>query len=164
MENIEKIIVNKIIESYFLPNKIRRILLNKCGMNISKSSNVSSNCFFTSNNITVGEGSFINRFCQFNTGLYNESIKIGENCMVAMNVNFCATTHEIGQSNKRARKSYTKPILVKSGCWIGANSVILPGITIESGCIIASGAVVTKDCKPNGLYGGVPAKRIKDLD
>jgi acetyltransferase-like isoleucine patch superfamily enzyme len=48
--------------------------------------------------------------------------------------------------------------------WIGANAIILCGVTVGEGCIIASGSVVTKDCYPNGMYAGVPAKRIKDLD
>jgi maltose O-acetyltransferase len=41
--------------------------------------------------------------------------------------------------------------------------IIMPGVTVGNGCIIASGALVNKDCAPNGLYAGVPAIRIKDL-
>ena len=39
----------------------------------------------------------------------------------------------------------------------------MPGVTVGSGCIIAAGAVLTADCSPDGIYAGVPAKRIKDL-
>ena len=49
------------------------------------------------------------------------------------------------------------------GCWICAGCTILPGVTIGEGCVIAAGSVVNKDCAPDGLYAGVPAKRIKDL-
>lgn len=55
------------------------------------------------------------------------------------------------------------PIAVGDGVWIGARSVILPGATIGDGAVIAAGAVVTGNVEPNALYGGVPAKRIKDL-
>ena len=40
----------------------------------------------------------------------------------------------------------------------------MPGVTIGEGCIVAAGAVVTKDCESHGLYAGVPARRIRDLD
>lgn len=61
-------------------------------------------------------------------------------------------------------EGYTFPTLIKDGCWVGANVTIIPGVTIGEGCIIAAGAVVTKNCEPDGLYAGVPAKRIKDLN
>lgn len=43
-------------------------------------------------------------------------------------------------------------------------AMLLPGVTVGKGCVVAAGAVVAADCAPNGLYGGVPARRIKDLD
>lgn len=76
----------------------------------------------------------------------------------------CTTTHYIGDENKRAGNSLRKPITIGRGCWIGTRSIILPGVTIGDGCIIAAGSVVNKDCEPNGLYAGCPAKRIKNLD
>lgn len=54
-------------------------------------------------------------------------------------------------------------ITVGDGCWIGTNVTILPGVNIRNGCVIGAGSLVTKDCEPNGLYVGVPAKRIKEL-
>lgn len=56
-----------------------------------------------------------------------------------------------------------RPVLVKRGCWIGMGCSILPGVTVAEGCVIAAGAVIVDDTEPNGLYGGVPAKRIRDL-
>lgn len=47
-------------------------------------------------------------------------------------------------------------------CWIGAHSIIKCGVKIADGCIIAAGAIVTKDTEPYGVYAGVPAKRIKE--
>ena len=45
--------------------------------------------------------------------------------------------------------------------WIGNNAVILPGVNIDNGAIIAAGAVVTKDVSPYEIVGGVPAKHLK---
>lgn len=81
-----------------------------------------------------------------------------------MNVNFCTITHEIGDMNLRAGKAIYHPIKVEDGCWIGTNSVILPGVVVGKGCIIGSGSIVNKNCEPNGLYVGAPAKRIRELN
>ena len=54
-------------------------------------------------------------------------------------------------------------IHIGKGCWIGANALIRPGVDIAAGRVIAAGAVVVKNCDANGLYAGVPARRVKDL-
>jgi len=81
-----------------------------------------------------------------------------------MEVLLCTSTHEIGSESQRAGTTIQLPIIIEDGCWVGARANILPGVKIGKGCIIAAGSVVTKDCEPNGLYAGVPAKRIRDLD
>ena len=57
----------------------------------------------------------------------------------------------------------TKPIIIGDDVWIGANAVILPGVTIGKHCVVAAGAVVTKDVPDNTIVGGVPAKEIKKI-
>jgi acetyltransferase-like isoleucine patch superfamily enzyme len=52
-------------------------------------------------------------------------------------------------------------LTIKNNVWIGANVVIMPNVTIETGCIIGANAVVTDSTVPYGIYGGVPAKLIK---
>lgn len=54
------------------------------------------------------------------------------------------------------------PTTIGQDCWLGAHSIIKCGVNIADGCVIAAGAVVTKDTEPYGIYGGVPAKRIKE--
>ncbi|GAA3763606.1 hypothetical protein GCM10022240_14970 [Microbacterium kribbense] len=63
----------------------------------------------------------------------------------------------------RAGESTSLPIYVGNGVWIGAAALILPGAVIGSGTVIAAGAVVTGRCDENSLYGGVPARKIRDL-
>ena len=55
-----------------------------------------------------------------------------------------------------------KGIEIKDNVWIGANVTILDGVTVASGCVLAAGSVVTKSTEPNGVYAGVPARRIKE--
>ena len=57
----------------------------------------------------------------------------------------------------------TKPVVIEDDIWIGANAVILPGVTIGHHTVVAAGAVVTKDVPPHSLVAGVPAKIIKQL-
>jgi acetyltransferase-like isoleucine patch superfamily enzyme len=57
-----------------------------------------------------------------------------------------------------------KAVLIRRNAWIGANSTILPGVTVGENAIVAAGSVVTKDVEANTIVGGVPAKKIKDID
>ena len=57
-----------------------------------------------------------------------------------------------------------KAVLIRRNAWIGANSTILPGVTVGENAIVAAGSVVTKDVEANTIAGGVPAKKIKDID
>lgn len=56
------------------------------------------------------------------------------------------------------------PIKVGNNCWFGADVSVMPGVTIGAGCVIAAGAVVTKDMPNNSLIAGVPAKVIKTIE
>lgn len=90
--------------------------------------------------------------------IIGNNVMIGPHCtMIAENHNFAELDIDMikqGVSNKG--------IEIKDNVWIGANVTILDGVTVESGCILAAGAVLTKSTESNGIYAGVPAKRIKD--
>jgi acetyltransferase-like isoleucine patch superfamily enzyme len=110
--------------------------------------------------VSVGAGSFVNYGCRFNT---SSPVVIGERCNIGMDVAFVTDTHEPGTHGRRAGANTSAPIFVGDGVWIGARATVLPGVTIHDGAIIAAGAVVTKDCVADGLYGGVPATQIRQL-
>ena len=57
-----------------------------------------------------------------------------------------------------------KPVHIGKGTWLGSHVSVLAGVTIGSGCLVASGAVVTKDVPDGMIAGGVPAKVIKEND
>lgn len=164
MNKIKRLLVNSIGSSYIFPSSIRKNIYKFAGLNVANAREVRARCFFHSEYVSLGEGVFVNLNVQFHSGYDNNgNIEIGDNTFIGMNVNLCAISHEIGDNTKRAGRDLYKGIRVGKGVWIGANSVILPGVEIEDGCIIAAGSVVTKNCEANSLYGGNPAKKIKDL-
>ncbi len=56
-----------------------------------------------------------------------------------------------------------KRIVLKRNCWIGANSIILPGVTVGENSLVAAGSVVTKDVPADSVVAGVPARVIKKV-
>lgn len=70
----------------------------------------------------------------------------------------------MGSASQRAGKNIYSSISVGDGVWTGANSTILPGVSIGDEAIIAAGAVVCKNVPTNELCGGVPAHFIKMLN
>lgn len=109
----------------------------------------------------MGGGTFINYNCWFDLG---DDIIIEENCNIAMNVHFINGTHEIGDNKRRAGKGITKKIVVKSGAWIGADTIIMPGVTIGNGVVVGAGSLVTKDLEDNAIYLGRPASLYRKLE
>jgi len=66
--------------------------------------------------------------------------------------------------HKNLSKAFLAPVTIKKNAWVAIGVIILPGITIGEGSIIAAGAVVTKDVPPNVMVGGVPAKIIRKFE
>lgn len=109
--------------------------------------------------IIVGEGSFINQRC-----IVRANTTIGKKVNIGPNVMFITDDHELGTKERRAGASRFPPINIGDGCWIGASSTILGGVTIGEGTVIGAGSLVNKDCEPNSVYAGVPAKLIRRID
>jgi maltose O-acetyltransferase len=152
-------VINAVIGSPLMPRPFRWRALRVLGMKVERS-RISPDVWFGSNQITIGEGTFINYRCMFNT---SAPVTVGRNCDIGMRVTFVTSSHEKGESERRAGAPTANPICIGDGVWIGAGSLILPGVTVGDGAIIAAGAVVAHDCAPDGIYAGVPARRVKDL-
>lgn len=90
-------------------------------------------------------------------------ISIGKDCDIAPEVAFITGTHEIGDTRRRAGREAAYPIIVGDGTWIGARAVILGGVEIGPGCIVAAGSVVKDSMPANTLIAGIPAVIKKSL-
>jgi len=109
--------------------------------------------------IIIGENSTVGDY----TFIYSsQRIEIGNDCMIAPFVYIVDSNHGTSlDSNMNVQPNETKPIKIQDNVWIGTHSIILPGVKIGSGAIIASGSVVNIDIPPNTICGGVPVKLLK---
>lgn len=130
---------------------------------------------------SLGDYSVIESFCCINNavgdvligdytriGLHNTVIgpvTIGSHVNLAQGITVTALNHNFEDPNKRIDEQgiSTTPVTIEDDVWIGANAVVLPGVTIGSHSVVAAGAVVTKDVPPHSLVAGVPAKVIKQI-
>ena len=90
---------------------------------------------------------------------------IGNNVNLAQGITVSALNHNFEDTTRRIDEQgiSTKPVVIGDDVWIGANAVILPGVTIGHHVVVAAGAVVTKDVPPHSIVAGVPAKLIKQI-
>lgn len=112
-------------------------------------------------NIEIGKDSYVNS--GYLIASENARIKIGDNCLLSYNIHIRTDMHNYADINCPINKQgfSERDIIIKDDVWIGFGAQIMPGVTIERGCVIGAGAVVTHNTKPYGVYGGVPAKLIK---
>ena len=101
-------------------------------------------------------------------GLHNTIIgpvTIGNHVNLAQGITVTALNHNFSNTNKRIDEQgvSTNAVTIDDDVWVGANAVILPGVKIGNHCVVAAGAVVTKDVPPHSLVEGVPAKVIKQI-
>ncbi len=91
-------------------------------------------------------------------------VKIGNRVLIGYGAKILSKNHIIPKElNEPIRFSghEEKEIIIEDDVWIGANCVILPGVKLGKGCVVAAGAVVTKNIESYTIVGGVPAKLIK---
>jgi acetyltransferase-like isoleucine patch superfamily enzyme len=89
-------------------------------------------------------------------------VEVGEHTLVSMHCAILSSNHAIPAIGQLIRNSADELLPTKIGrdVWIGANAVILGGVSIGDGAVVAAGAVVTKDVPAREIHGGVPARKI----
>lgn len=134
----------------------RIILLKLFGAKVCWSSNVLPSCrIWQPWKLTMGKYACLSE----NVDCYTvDEIHIGDQATVSQGVKLCTASHDI---SSKIMELTTAPIVINANAWITGWSIILPGITIGEGAVVAAGAVVTKDVEPWTVVGGNPAKIIK---
>ena len=149
----------------FVPSKSIRLLFYRkfFKLNIGYGSYIFIGASFNNiGNIEIGENSIINQNCRLAN---NGNIKIGNNTSISPEVFILTADHDLQSSNFIGR---VKTVTVEDYVFIGTRATIMPGVTLNKGCAVAAGAIVTKDVAPYVIVAGVPAKPIgkrpEDLD
>ena len=110
--------------------------------------------------LTIGNNVSINRGCIINAG---GDVSVSDDVLIGPEVIIYSQNHIYKNLEKKiSEQGYlTSSVLISDNVWIGARSIILPGVKIGSNSIIGAGSVVTKDVPSNCIYAGNPAKLIK---
>lgn len=141
----------------FLRNLVLKLCLKKMGNNVF----IDYGIYFRfpskivlGDNITIGQG------CKFFPSFFDKESKIiiGNNVRIGPSVSFQSAGHDHSFLHLPDTGG---TIEVKDNVWIGAGSILLQGIIVEEGAVIASGSVVTKDVNQYEIVGGTPAKFLK---
>ncbi|CAH6887180.1 Acetyltransferase [Vibrio chagasii] len=142
--------------SCLLRRLIVKFIFKSCGRGV----NVNRGAYFGSGlNISIGDNSSIGENCKIanDTG-------IGNDVMMAPEVLIFSVTHETKEINLPMRIQGNKSprsVRIGNNVWIGQRAIILPGVTIHDGAIVAAGSIVTKDVCENEVVAGNPARVVK---
>jgi len=90
-------------------------------------------------------------------------IRIGHRCAIAAYVKIVTPTHDY-RVLPVSSVGINKSVVIGEDVWIGTAAIVLPGVSVGDGAVIAAGAVVTRDVPPDCVVGGVPARIIKRLE
>ena len=129
-------------------------------MPVSDSARFHNNVYISNaNNLRFGKN------VEINENVFIQGAIIGDNVQIAPNTCIMNASHNYDSLDIPIKYQGDTPIsnpIIEDDVWISRNVIILKGIRIGKGAIIGAGAVVTKDVPPYTIYGGVPAKFIKN--
>ena len=147
-------------------NRILTELLGKLGDNVAI--DTPFYCDY-GKNIFIGDNVIININCTF---VDNSKITIGNHVLIASNVQLYTASHPTAPKERLICdwqekgcawfSTYSEPITIKDGAWLGGGVIVLPGVTIGENAVIGAGSVVVKDIPDNVTAFGCPAKVIKN--
>lgn len=110
--------------------------------------------------VSIGDGTYAN----MNLTLIDDwKITIGKRVLIGPNVTICTTGHPI-HPDHRGDGMYSFPIVIEDNVWLGANVIVLPGVTIGKNSVIGAGSVVTKDIPANVVAFGSPCKVYREIN
>lgn len=155
------VIYNNIIDKYIRIIRSYRVANNafKCGSNLK----VDTDCYFSElNNIELGDNIVINRGVIMPANRL-AGIKIGNNCVFSYRCQILTGGRKILDEVGFSKEHEYKEVKIGNNVWVGANSIILPGVVIPDNVVIAAGSIVTKSLESGNIYGGVPARFLKKI-
>lgn len=146
--------------SGFIPlHSFRWLIYSLAGVKIGSGSHIHMGAqFFNPQGVKIGQGTILGQNV-FLDG--RDKLTIGDHVDIASDVLIYNSEHDVNSSDF---KPINAPVVISDFCFIGPRAIILPGVTIGKGAIVAAGAVVTKDVADFCIVGGVPAKVIGERE
>lgn len=106
-----------------------------------------------------------NIYANFNLTLVDDThIYVGDGTMFGPNVTVATAGHPILPSLREKAYQYNMPVKIGKNCWLGAGTVVVPGVTIGDNCVIGAGSVVTRDIPANSVAMGVPCRPVREIN
>ncbi|MEZ8150391.1 sugar O-acetyltransferase [Vibrio splendidus] len=106
-----------------------------------------------------------NVYVNFNLTLVDDTdVFIGDNVMIAPNVTIATGTHPISPELRLKAAQFNVPVCIGNNVWLGAHTVVLPGVTIGENSVIGAGSIVTKDIPANVVAVGNPCRVVREIN
>lgn len=135
---------------------IKVALLRAFGAKIGKRLVIKNNVVIKSPwNLVVGDDCWLGEDCWIDN---LDRVRIGNNVCVSQGAMLLTGNHDYTIVSMPYRNA---PILIEDGAWIGAKTIVCPGVTVHRNAILTVGSVATKDMEENGIYQGNPAQKIR---
>lgn len=150
-------LLTALFPNHIVTNRIRGALigpfLGSCGKRLQIGRGVILN---NPGSIYIGNDCYISHYCYVQG---KGRVEFGDNVIIGP-MSVIASSNHVIDNGKVLNKGVSKPIIIGDGTWCGGHVVVVSGVKIGNSCIIAAGAVVTKDIQPNSRVAGIPAKAI----
>ncbi len=106
-----------------------------------------------------------NVYANFNLTIIDDTyVNVGDYVMFGPNVVLATGSHPNAPELRKKAVQFNAPIIIKDNAWIGANTCIMPGVTIGENSIIGAGSVVTKDIPANVIAVGNPCRVLREIN
>jgi acetyltransferase-like isoleucine patch superfamily enzyme len=110
--------------------------------------------------LVIGSDVGLSPCCQLNAG---GGIEIGDDVLIGPGSVIWSQNHRFNHSGTKIREQGYEPakVVIEDDVWIGAGAIILPGVCLAKGTVVAAGAVVTRSTEPYTLVAGIPARKLR---
>jgi maltose O-acetyltransferase len=150
----------------FVSGAVRGRMYRWAGFDVAKGAFIMGNMKLTSafpgfyGKLSIGPGVTIADHVTINL---DAQVTIGANVAIAPHVLIYTGSHKLGPGSMRIGEPDAYPVTIEDGAWVRLGAILVPGVTVGRGAIVAAGAVVLKDVPPNTYVEGNPATVIRKL-